>query len=699
MGTIWIKEMTGGLDTRRLPETTPGGVLIKAQDGHITRGGEFEQRAAFVSEYQLPEGTHGLAYDRGGLVVFGTDNPPAGLPVGVAYQRLQNPDDSSTQIDRVLSHDLYDKKLYVSVLYVDGSVHHFYDGTVVDDWYDGRARAQFSVLGGAADPAQAAASTFRVTGGSIGGSGSVDNVAANGVSITANAVAHTGDNAATAAAIAAEITSAASTPEYTATSDGDEVTVYAPPGVAGNGRTLSLAISGDFAHTAPSLFLGGSDEATSELTALTINGVAAITAPVEWQGTPESTAIAIAAAINDAVSGPEYEATASGTEVNVIADAAGAAQNGHSVDLVIGNGLVVSPSSGLEMAGGADSDAFTPGPFVKTVSTKMYAVADGLLHFSGIQLPTQWTTDAIGAGFINQTVEDSKADDLKALARYQGQLAVFAKDVTLIWYIDPDPTLNNLSQILAETGTKHPKSVTQFGDSDVFYLDASGLRSLRARDSSNAAATTDIGVPIDGLVTAKARDLVGQEHLVCGLINPLDKRFWLVMRDEIFVFSFYENAKVSAWSTYKTSTTAEGEASVPFDVDTAVVFAGRPHLRARNTIYVYGGVGDSIAYDATEAEGWLPYLDANKPTAAKNWDGIDVALSGLWEISVAAEPTEIEAASVVARCSETTFNAGRLPYSHSSSHASLRFKSKGAGEGPAVFSAAVIHYKGDDDEN
>ena len=45
MGTIWIREFTGGLDARRLPETTPGGVLIKGIDGHINRGGEFEQRA------------------------------------------------------------------------------------------------------------------------------------------------------------------------------------------------------------------------------------------------------------------------------------------------------------------------------------------------------------------------------------------------------------------------------------------------------------------------------------------------------------------------------------------------------------------------------------------------------------------------------------------------------------------------------
>ena len=48
MGTVWVREFTGGLDARRLPETTAGGVLIRARNGHISRGGEFEKRAAFA---------------------------------------------------------------------------------------------------------------------------------------------------------------------------------------------------------------------------------------------------------------------------------------------------------------------------------------------------------------------------------------------------------------------------------------------------------------------------------------------------------------------------------------------------------------------------------------------------------------------------------------------------------------------------
>lgn len=698
MGNIWVKEFTGGLDTRRLPETTPGGVLIKAQDGHINRGGEFEQRAAFVAAYELPAGTDGIASDRSGLVVFGTTSAaPPGLPTGVTYQQLEHPTSPSMGIDRILSHDRYAGKIYVSVLYDDGSVYHFYNGNNVSDWFDGRARAALTILSGEDNYADAATATFSVTAGSSAGSGEISSVKVSGVSLMASAVAHTDDDTTTAAAVAAAITANTSDPNYTATSDGNAVIITAPAGAEANGRILTVAVGGDATVSVGGAFAGGTAEAASSLDDLTVDGVSIITAAVEWAGTPEATATAIASAINTASTSPDYEATAVGPVVNIIADVAGSDPNEFAVTPTVSNGLTYSPDT-LAMADGVDSDAFTPGPFVKTVRSKVYAVADGLLHFSGIGKPKKWTTDYTGAGFIDLSTEDADADELYSLARYQDYLAVFAEDVTMIWYIDPDPALNTLSQVLDSTGTKHPKSVTQFGDSDVFYLDRSGLRSLRARDRSNAAATTDIGVPIDDLITAKIAELTGDEHLAIGLINPQDKRFWLIMKDEIFVFTFFENAKISAWSTYVTATT-DGDTTTVFDVDYATVYNGRPYLRSGNTIYAYGGTGTGLTYDDTKQEVWLPYLDAGTPTAVKTWEGADVALSGLWEISAAADPTNTATEDVIARAYQTTYNKHRVPMSLSSTHLSLRLRGTGSGGGaPSVLSSAVLHFERADED-
>lgn len=701
MGVIWIKEFTGGLDTRRLPETTPGGVMIRAKDGHVTRGGEFEKRAAFVPSFTLPAGTIGLAHTRTGLVVFGHQTAPT-MPTGVAYQRLQHPD-GTTALVSVPSYDLYDGKVYAVGVFADGSIHHFYDGVRVDDWYDGRARAAFRVLAGVntpSAPAVAATGSFTITGGTSGAGNQITNITVAGVSIISAPVAHTGNNATTATAVAAAITADPSSPEYTAVAVGTQVTITAAvAGAAANGRSVVPTVGGNVTVGGITNMADGADSTpavTSSLAALVVNGVSVISAPVAWTGTVEGTAAAIAAAVNATSSAPEYTATAVGDTVNVIAGVAGAAANGRVVSLTTADGLVLSTTS-VALANGADSeDAFTPGTFVRTIKSKMYAVSGSLFHFSGIQAPTQWTTDAPGAGFVNMATQNSGSEELTAVARYQNLVAIFSPEVVQVWFVDPDPNLNTQSQVLANTGTSCPQSVTQFGDSDVFYLDESGLRSLRARDSSNAAATTDIGVPIDDLIAAKLATLtLDERQQVVGLINPIDKRFWLVMKDEVFVFSFYQSARVSAWTTYELATQTGG-VKTTFDAQQAVVWDRRVYLRGGNTIYAYGGTGATLVYDETEAEAWLPYLDANRPTAAKDWQGIDAALTGLWEVRAATQPTDLGVDEVIARAYQTTYNMHRVPYNHSSSHLSLRLTSKG--EGPAVLSALAVHFAGNEDE-
>ena len=583
MGTIWVKQLTGGLDTRRLVETSPADVMIVAKDGHVTRGGEFEQRAAFVPSYTLPEGTVGLAYTKSNMVVFGHEAEPAGLPTGVIYQRLEHP--TGEALAGILSFDLYSGKVYAVAEFVDGSRYHFYDGAIVDDWYDGRARA-----------------SFRVTGGT----------------------------------------------------------------------------------------------GSSSLSALTVNGVAIISAPVSWSTSNEDTAAAIAAAINAYSSTPEYSATSSGDQVNIVAGAVGSGPNGYSVVATVASGLTLSATA-MTMAGGLDTDSgYEPGSFARTIGSKVYSTSGTVLHFSGIAAPTKFTTDVTGAGFIDLANQASSPYDLTAVCTYQKYIAAFAGNVVYIWYVDPDPTLNAKSQILNNTGTEHPQSVTPFGDADIFYVHQSGLRSLKARDSSNSAATTDIGVPIDSLLLEKLQALPPGGKVI-GMINPADGRFWLIVDDEVFVFTFYANAKVSAWSTYTLSTREAGADPVYFSADDAVVWKQRVYVRSGDTIYAYGGLNATLQHDATSAEVWSPYFDANRPTADKSWSGVDVACRGTWSVHMAMQPTQVEVEDRIGTVTETTYNRERIPFGHSSSHVSARFRSQGVG--PCVLSAFVIHFDGADSES
>lgn len=138
MSYILIENFSGGVDRSRPRYVGPSGSLWSGINGHLSRGGDFEKRKAFVATYSLPPGaTVSLAKVASGLVVFGSGTAPAGMPPQVAYMRLQHPSDPTRTLVKVLSWDLYNGLIYAIVLYDNNEIRHFYNGVEVTDWDDG----------------------------------------------------------------------------------------------------------------------------------------------------------------------------------------------------------------------------------------------------------------------------------------------------------------------------------------------------------------------------------------------------------------------------------------------------------------------------------------------------------------------------------------------------------------------------------
>ncbi|MBG6172668.1 hypothetical protein IWQ55_000305 [Labrenzia sp. EL_208] len=472
MPTLWVREFTGGLDTRKDPELAPGGSLIVAQDGHITRGGAFEQRADFIKLGDFPPGaTAGLARTANGLVTFGSGETPASLPPGVAYQKLPHPE--NRQLSRIVQATLFSAKAHVSAEFSDGSRYQYNNGS-------------------------------RVTLGSI--------AAKPGPLLTYGTREYVGDD-----------------------------------------NFLRLSVLGDAA---------------------------------------------------------DYRIT--------------------------------------------DVD---PGTF------------------------------PAGGAFFDMATESEGAEVLTALARYNNLVAVFSEKTIQTWFFDPDPALARESQVLNNTGTIATRSVTPFGDNDVFYLDSYGVRSLRARDSSNSAATTDIGSAIDPLVIAHIQALgTDLTSRAIGLIEPGDGRMWMILGDTIYVFSYFTGSKVSAWTTYKPG----------FTITDAVIHEKRVYLRAGDELWVYGSEPD-MPYQYSEgvhAEAWLPYLDADLPAREKDLEAIDASVRGQWDVRVAYDPKDLTISDALCEIDATTFGHEAIPLGISANYVSLRFKAKApqSPSQPARVSSAAIHY-------
>jgi len=399
----------------------------------------------------------------------------------------------------------------------------------------------------------------------------------------------------------------------------------------------------------------------------------------------------VAAAINEHQSSPEYRALAVGNKVNVIIQEAGAANNGKTLAITPTGDFAVSTTS-VSLANGTDlvtspstSATYLPGEFGKPAKSKMYTTAGSLTHFSAVEDPLEINDNVKEAGFINLSTNAEGSERLTAIANYQQNLAIFSERTVQIWFVDVAAAGNQQLQVLNNTGAIAPLSVQEIGDSDVFYLSESGIRSLRARDSSNAAFTTDIGNPIDTVIL----DEISRDRLVSresrAVLEPRDGRYMLALGSRVYVFSFFPASRVSAWSVYEPG----------FEVTAWAIIGRRLYCRGDDgVLYLLGGK-NGTTYDSSPVVAYLPYVDAGKPATSKGFNGLDMACEGEWVVQIATDPNNQDALQTVATVEETTFAKGHVSFQARSTHMAMKMTSQN--DGYAKIGSVLIHLESGSD--
>jgi hypothetical protein len=696
MAYLLISNFQAGLDTRKSAYTAPPGSLRLARNVHLTRGAEIEVRKLFVPVYTLPAGqTKGCTSVRGQLYVFGTAASVA-VPSGVNYQRLVAP--GSPGLVRILSTDNFNGKIYVVAEFTDGSIYHFYDGARVTEWdaiSNGVASNQALATALAARIDILADFTSSATGSVITVTAATANVpftysasAVNGGAIN--------DQSITPALIQA-----------------------AAPAVPAAPATFSFSITG-----------GTANPGVNRVVQITIGGVALLAAPVNWVTSNDATASAVASAANASSQTERWNASVSGNVLTFTATVLGTSRNGLMPVVTVGGD--VTHSALTATSGGVNSvpamaqvvtftiggtfeakDTFTitldgvvaatlrgdaagTATFVKTLGQKMYATNQSLMHFTGftgtpaVPDPTAWASTHTGAGFINMSTQDGGSSQLTGLAVYQNRIAVFSRRNVQIWTVDADPANNKQDQVLANIGTRAPRTLGAFGDIDVFFMSESGVRSLRARDSSNMASTDDVGSAIDGELLAFTHSL--DEALVArsvSIAEPFEGRYLLAVGPVVYVFSHFPGAKVSAWTTYDLEELGSDRVVTDWAVtDTQLV------ARVGDRLCFYGGQS-ATEYDTAEAfeyEVELPFLDAEIPTAKKAVVGLDVGAEGHWDVYLALDPKNPQVRELLAKLDGSTYGEqGRCAVVGDSTHFSLTLK--GRSDGYARLANLAIHFR------
>jgi hypothetical protein len=307
---------------------------------------------------------------------------------------------------------------------------------------------------------------------------------------------------------------------------------------------------------------------------------------------------------------------------------------------------------------------------------------------TGVRIDDQPTA---GRGYINISLQDADSEQLTSLEVYYDKLAIFSSEAVQIWAVDPDPAQNAFTQLLRAAGTFSPRSPLQYGSGDVLYLDQSGIRSLKAKDSSNSAAVSDIGSPVDPTVQAMLLGK-GQSYMdkAIALLEPSVGRFWMVFPDQILVLSYFPGPKITAWSTF---TIPEiGTATVQY----AVTCGGKIFFRTSDDrIFVYGG-SDGLTFGNCGVEVRMPYLDGKKPGHKKQFAALDATVSGTWEARVSFDFDNPDAEEVLGTLTKPTWNVGAGELQGYDSHFSLRFYNNDTAA--ATISNCAVHYEMADSE-
>lgn len=315
-----------------------------------------------------------------------------------------------------------------------------------------------------------------------------------------------------------------------------------------------------------------------------------------------------------------------------------------------------------------------------TVRDKVYASFGSVVAFSGIAEPTKWDVATTGASYINMSNQASGSEALTAMGRYQDLMSVFARRTTQIWFLDPDPAQNVQRQVLDNVGTISPKTVVSFGQLDLFFLSDTGVRSLRARDSSNQASISDIGTPIDDILVDYMDDLPEQTiQRATAVMDPRDGRYVLSLGQRTFAFSYYPSVRISAWSEY----------DFGFPVDEYVSMDGRIYARGGDTVYLLGGQSGT-EYDDSTVEVVLPYIDGREVATFKNFKGLDIVAEGLWEVYYNTDPEQPNAMPLVAKIDGTSVGKMKLGLAGRGPLVRLRLVNKTAE--PARLSKVIVHY-------
>lgn len=682
MGTIFIQNFKFGMDRRRKRMAGVPGTLWVGKNVVISRGGDIERAKKFDRTHTLPtSSTFGLSAVRGQLYTFGSGATPADMPADVQYQRLQSPD--ATAMTELLDVKTFDGKFYAIARYASGHIYHFYDGTRVSDW----------------DTLADAAATYTTLADYFA---EIINADSDVVArVSGPTITLTAKTAGSEFTLSVSETDGGGTDDQTIAIEELEANVSEVAEVRATGTVTVVA--------------GTGGSTSNEITSVLVDGNELVSTAVRWLTSHTVTAAALAAEINNGTHG--YTATSSGAVVTVSAPIGdGATANGTTLVATCTGDVV---ANGTSMSGGVTAvdavaqvelvsfggtveaeDQFTitinNRAYVATVRAsatgvsafihkrRMWSPANSLWYYSKLNDPSDWTdvNASTGAGFINVSSDSEGTERLVGAAAYGTQAVVFSRRNTWLYNLSTDAQDFAFAQPIENTGTMASRSPFGYGNTDVFYLDESGIRSLRAKDQTGDAYADDVGTAIDPFIREYMDSLTSRQITrAVSTVEPRDRRYWLAMGERIFVYSNFPRSQIAAWTYFEPG----------FEISDICRAYNQLFVRSGDFIYTYGGSEGTEYPDSDEMVPYveLPFATAQVPTMV-HISGCDIGATGNWQVSLAVDPDNEASVLNVGTLVGCTFPDANIAIGCRTTHVAANITGVGSGA-MSLCNLAIYH--------
>ncbi len=313
-----------------------------------------------------------------------------------------------------------------------------------------------------------------------------------------------------------------------------------------------------------------------------------------------------------------------------------------------------------------------------------------------------------GSGSVDIRSNGERVGSPRSIREYYSQVALFCDYGVQFWNIDSDPAAWSYDRSIAGEGLIGIRTPIAFQGGDILYLTATGVRSLRARDSSNFAISTDIGSPIDGEIKAALANTPLAGDVATSVTHIAEGHIWLFLADEVFVLSPYRGEGISAWSIYDLPAKNEtyhkdrheftGYDANRWVLDASPVSSTVCMRTAGNVVYTYGDPeeagGTHYASDYTTTV-ITHYFGVQDPFTDKVFNSVDVTASGTWTIEYSLDP-ENETWTEIYSGAELTHGLADIKIDQTAQLIALRLTTTDASA--ATLSQIAIHYDKTEDQ-